>query len=329
MRVHVLIGALLLGSTLPPAFGAGIDQIVAFGDSLSDTGNVSIATGGQFPGDNYAPGRFTNGTNTTPATSGPLGLWVDQLAGRLGVADPQPVLALMGGTDYAFASATTGSNGLYNITDQVNTYLLTHAGGASSTALYTIWGGSNDLFNGSTSGKAAADALYANIQTLAAAGAKNFLWLDIAPLGNTPRGTLAGGAALNEQVAAFNAEWSADIALLEGQGISVTGVDTFNLFTAVAANPGAYGFTNITTPAQGVAGANPNNYLFWDVQHPTTAGHALIANLAYTDLVGGPSAAVPEPLSAATVAFGIVSLAAVARIRRRRSSAGLRQSERS
>src|SRR5690349_5042140 len=130
MRVHLFIGALLLGSSLTPGFGASIDQIVAFGDSLSDTGNVSIATVGQFPGDNYAPGRFTNGPNTTPTTNGPLGLWVEQLAARLGVPDPQPYLALSGGTNYAFASATTGSNGVYNITDQVGTYLLSHPGGA-------------------------------------------------------------------------------------------------------------------------------------------------------------------------------------------------------
>jgi outer membrane lipase/esterase len=327
MRVHFFIGALLLGSSLTPAFGASIDQIVAFGDSLSDTGNVTIATLGQFPGDNYASGRFTNGPNTTPATSGPIGVWVDQLAGRLGVPDPQPFLGLSGGTDYAFASATTGSNGLYNITDQVNTYLLTHPTGASSTALYTVWGGSNDLFNGTTGGKAAADALYQNIQSLAAAGGKNFLWLDVPPLGNTPLGSL-NAAALNAQVAAFNAEWSADVSLLQSQGIAVIGVDVFNLFTTIAANPSAYGFTNISTPAQGQAGVNPNTYLFWDAEHPTTAGHGLVANLAYNDLVGTPTA-VPEPASAAVVAFGILSLAAAARFRKGRSSAGLPQSERS
>ncbi|MFL6417698.1 MAG: SGNH/GDSL hydrolase family protein [Bryobacteraceae bacterium] len=324
MRVHFFVGALLLGSSFAPAFGASVDQIVAFGDSLSDTGNLSIATLEQFPGDNYAPGRFTNGPNTTPATSGPFGLWVEQLAGKLNVPDPQPSLA--GGTDYAFATARTGSNGLYNITDQVNTYLFANPSGASSTALYTIWGGSNDLFNGSSTGKAAADALYGNIQTLAAAGAKNFLWLDIIPLGNTPLGS--GDAALNAQVAGFNAEWSTDIGLLQAQGISVTGVDVFNLASAISANPSAYGFTNITTPAQGLAGVNPNNYLFWDMEHPTTAGHALIANLAYDDLVGTPTAA-PEPASAAAVALGILSLAAAARIRKRRSSAGLPRSEQS
>jgi len=325
MRVHLIIGALLLGASLPAAFGASVDQIVAFGDSLSDTGNLSISTFGQFPGDNYAEGRFTNGPDTTPATSGPFGLWVEQLAGRLGVPAPEPSLGLTGGSDYAFATARTGSNGLYNISDQVNTYLLSHPGGASSTALYTIWGGSNDVFNASTTGKAAADALYGNIQTLAGAGAKNFLWLDLAPLGNTPRGA-ADSAALNAQAAAFNSEWRTDIALLEGQGVSVTGVDIFNLFTALAANPSAYGLTNITTPAQGQAGVNPNTYLFWDIQHPTTAGHALVANAAYEAFVGTPTT-VPEPASLGTVALAIISLAAAARIRKLRSSADRRQPE--
>jgi len=325
MRVHILVGALFLGSWLTPAFGASFDQIIGFGDSLSDTGNANIASGGLFPGSNYASGRFTNGPNTTPATSSPTGLWIDQLSVRLGVPDPQP--SLRAGTNYAVASGTTGSADPQDITNQVGLYLLTHPSGASATALYTIWGGSNDLFNGSATGRDAASRLYANIQTLAGAGARNFLWLDLAPLGNTPRGAAENGAALNAQVSAFNQEWTTDMALLQGQGISVTGVNVFNLFTTVAANPGAYGFTNITTPAQGLTGVNPNNYLFWDDQHPTTAGHALIANLAYDALNG--TTAVPEPGSAAAVAIGLFSLVAAARIRRRQSSADLPRSERS
>src|SRR5436309_7937515 len=170
MRLNIIAGTLLISSCIP-AFSASFSEMVVFGDSLSDSGNVALATANQFPGSNYAPGRFTDGATTTPATSGPFGIWVDQLATRLGVPDPQPFLAGGGGTDYAFGSATTGSNGLYNITDQVNLFRAGNLlGGASSTALYTIWGGSNDLLFGGNTPTAAADSLASNIRTLAGAG---------------------------------------------------------------------------------------------------------------------------------------------------------------
>jgi phospholipase/lecithinase/hemolysin len=317
------VSLLVLGSFVPSAFAASVNQysqLFAFGDSLSDTGNVSIATGGLFPGPNYAPGRYTNGPNTTPATTGPFGLWVEQLASKLGLTgEPQPFLA--GGTNYAFASATTGSNGLYNISDQINTFVLQHPLGASSTALYTIWGGANDLFFGNgTSAASVADNLYANIQTLAGKGAKDFLWVNLPPLGLTPRG-MSDGGTLDQEVLAFNQEWTGDIAKLQGQGINVIGVDVFNLFLQIAPNPGAYGFTNVTDPAQGLSGVNPNNYLFWDMEHPTTAVHALVADLAYNDLTASP---VPEPMSLAVTALGLCAMLATTRVRRFRQSADLR-----
>ena len=325
IRFRWLAGSLLvLGSFVPSAFAASVTQhteLFAFGDSLSDTGNVSIATGGQYPGPNYAPGRYTNGANTTPATAGPFGLWVDQLAAKLGVADPQPFLA--GGTNYAVASAMTGSNGLYNITDQVNYFLGQNLLGASSTALYTIWGGSNDFFFGNhtpATAASVADSLYANIQTLAGKGAKDFLWVNLPPLGLTPHG-VSDGSTLEQEVLAFNQQWAADVAKLQGQGINVTGVDVFSLFLQIAQNPGAYGFTNITDPAQGLSGVNPNNYLFWDMEHPTTAGHALVTDLAYNDLTASP---VPEPMSFAFTALGLGALLLAARVRRSRQSADLR-----
>jgi phospholipase/lecithinase/hemolysin len=325
MRVRLFaISLLVLGSFVPSAFTASVTQyteLFAFGDSLSDTGNISIATSGQYPGSNYAPGRYTNGPNTTPATAGPFGVWVEQLAAKLGVADPQPFLA--GGTNYAVALAMTGSNGLYNITDQVNYFLAQNLLSASPTALYTVWGGANDfLLGNNTPGTAAsvADSLYSNIQTLAGKGAKDFLWVNLPPLGLTPAGVSNSGT-LEQEVLAFNQQWAADVAKLQGQGINVTGVDVFNLFLQIAPNPGAYGFTNITDPAQGLSGVNPNNYLFWDMEHPTTAGHALVADLAYNDLTASP---VPEPMSLAATALGLGALLMAARVRRSRSNADLR-----
>ena len=319
MRLSLSTSCAFLTFLVAPVFAASVTQysdLVVFGDSLSDTGNVSIATFGQFPGPNYAPGRFTNGPNTTPATSGPVGLWVDQLATKLSVADPQPFLAGTGGTDYAFASAMTGSNGLYNVSDQVSYFVGQHATGASPTALYAIWGGANDLFFGNNTPATApsvADSLAANIKTLAAAGAKNFLWVNLPPLGLTPRG--GSSSTLVQESLAFNQEWAVDIAQLQGQGINVVGVDVFSLFLQIAQNPGAHGFTNITDPAQGLSGVNPNQYLFWDTEHPTTAGHALVADLAYNDLTASPT---PEPMSVAITALGFSVLLAGARIRRYR-----------
>ncbi len=324
MRFRLLVNSLVVaGCFISPMLAASAtsySQLFAFGDSLSDTGNASLASGGLFPGPNYAPGRFTDGPNTTPATTGPFGLWVDQLAAKLSVVDPQPFLA--GGTNYAVASAMTGSNGLDGITDQINYFLAQHPAGALPTALYTIWGGANDLFSGNTTPASAAgvaDNLSANIKTLAGTGAKDFLWVNLPPLGLTPSG--GSNSTLEQEVVAFNQEWAADIAGLQSQGINAVGVDVFSLFLQIAQNPGAYGFTNITDPAQGLSGVNPNNYLFWDAEHPTTAVHGLVADLAYNDLTASPT---PEPRSLAITALGFGALLLAARVRRSRQNADLR-----
>ncbi len=204
----------------------------------------------------------------------------------------------MGGAD-------TGSNGLYFVSDQVGAYLLTRgASGASATALYTFWAGANDIAD-AKNGAAAADNVFGNIQTLAASGAKNFLWLNLPDLGNVPKvsGNPAAAAFAAAQSAAFDAEWSVDLAKLQAAGINVIGVDIATLFNQLIANPGAYGLTNVTSPAQGVSGINPNNYLFWDQQHPTTAADALVAQAAFTEFT-----AAPEPASLALAAFGLAAL---------------------
>jgi phospholipase/lecithinase/hemolysin len=87
------------------ALAASYSEIVAFGDSLSDAGNASIATLGAQPGPGYATRSvplvpFAVGYFTNPQSgSGPAGLWVDQPAAGLGVADPSPALAPLGGSN--------------------------------------------------------------------------------------------------------------------------------------------------------------------------------------------------------------------------------------
>jgi phospholipase/lecithinase/hemolysin len=57
----------------------------------------------------------------------------------------------------------------------------------------------------------------------------------------------------------------------------------YALLEEMLADPSAFGFVNIDTPAQGLS-VDPNTYLFWDGVHPTTEGHYWVANLAYQDL---------------------------------------------
>ncbi len=305
-------GALLL-SPVYAAFASSVNQLVVFGDSLSDNGNAAIVlaqNGTPLSGFNYAANAFTDGPNTSPATAGPYGLWIDQFAAKMGLPDPQPYLANpLSNTNYAVAGAQTGSANIQDIGNQLTLFGASHPLGAPSNALYTIWGGANDLFNGANSGKTAADNLYGNILALHQAGAQNFLWLNLPNLGLTPRGQ--GISALTTASADFDAEWAIDIANLKGLGIDITGVDINSLFNSIIADKGAYGFTNVTSPAQNTSD-NPNNYLFWDVQHPTTAGDALIANLAYSDLN-----AVPEPLSAGLWLAGFVAVFAALKLRRK------------
>jgi phospholipase/lecithinase/hemolysin len=273
--------SLITLSAAPVAAGP-YDQIVAFGDSLSDTGNDLILFGS--PTAPYYNGRFSNGPN-----------WIDQLSVKLGVPDPQPSLA--GGTNYAYGGATAASafspSNIPYLAQQVQSYLQTSPK-ADPNTLYTILDGANDFFNGQTNPSIPASAVNAAMTSLIAAGAKNILVSYLPPQGITPDIQSQGPAAvaaINALDVAFNADIAADVKALQAANPSVR-IDTMDLYTQgmeAVQDPSMFGFTNVTD--EGILappGTDISHYLFWDDVHPTTYGHSFIADAALQALVPEP-----------------------------------------
>jgi uncharacterized protein (TIGR03437 family) len=285
-------------------------EFVVFGDSLSDNGNLYVGSsllGDPTPGPpKYATGEYTDGTDSVPSTTAPLGLWIEQLANKMGLAVPQPFAKGTGGLNYAVAGAQTGHDATYTLgsetaipwtTDQLDLFMQQNPK-PPANALYVFWCGANDILNNASTASTAASTAVSNIQadinTLAAAGAQYFLWVDMPPLGKIPESiNSSNSASLDAASVTFNTAWSSAITQLKSAhpGITIIPIDSYALFELLIQNPSLYGFANVTQPAQGQASVNPNTYLFWDQLHPTTVGHDNVASVAYNVIqssFGGP-----------------------------------------
>ena len=338
LRLAALAFLLLIGAS--PAFAQSYTSVVVIGDSLSDTGNdahlVQSSYGARYPGPlfNYADGRFTDGTSTVPAAVNFTGVWVEQLAATL-ATHPVVTNSLDGGTDYAFGDATT-ANGTHTASttfagitysividdmgQQVTNYLAAHPTVPANT-LIIVWGGANDLAalvssggaNASTIVPAAANREVALVQRLITAGATDILVPNLPPLGDIPRFNgqpAVVKTAANSAAALFNTTLAAGLANLpaanSGATLHLFSLDTYALFTAVIGPPITNGLTNVTVSAQGMAGVNPDQYLFWDDLHPTTAGHHLLAQAAGSNLAPAVATTTTVTSSALTANVGAV-----------------------
>ena len=298
---------------LSPVAAHAYSAFYVFGDSLSDVGNVYAATGGAEPASPYSNGQFSNGP-----------IWAQDLSNSLGLGALKP--SLTGGTDYAFGSATTSnpsteSTAVPTLTQQLGMFLAAVGGIAPSSALYSVWIGGNDLLNILDSGttgptalteaQAAAQSAATDIGTLVTQGARNVLVPLVPDLGVTPAAIAADAGAAGTLLAqTYNAALEADIGGLGSvPGLDLTYLDTFSLIDEAVADPGAFGFTNVTAPCYvgpftggGSVCADPNFYLFWDMDHPSAAAHAGIAAAA-------DAALVPEPGTMGLLATGLVGIA--------------------
>ncbi|MBV8673868.1 MAG: SGNH/GDSL hydrolase family protein [Acidobacteriaceae bacterium] len=285
LRAAVSTVALVGCSLAAHAAARSFDAIYVFGDSYSDVGNISTATGGKIPGPLYYNGRFSNGP-----------IWVDHIAGTFGLT-LAPSLA--GGTDYAFGGAEVtapvpeGSQSIPSVPEQVALYLQQHNGQADPKALYIVTGGGNDILNAPAGtspqelGSEIAFGLAASVELLERAGARHLLVPNLFDVGKLPAARLGGISSFATATTLVVNQQMNFWLLLEAFSphTHIYRPDAYDFLQGVFADTTHFGFTDVTDPCV-VTTPTPsvcsNRYLnlFWDVEHPTLFGHSMLATLA-------------------------------------------------
>ncbi len=335
-----LVAVLVLcAATCAPQPTAQGGELYVFGDSLSDNGNLFTFVGGT-SSPIFSPDPADSPRLPTPpyyagrATNGPV--WVESLAGKLGLASPQPWIS--GGTNYSFIAAVTGAGSsspypIPTITGQVDIFLRDSIAVAPDD-LFVVWGGANDFFYGQTDWTVPVSNLVNAIEQLHdQAGASRFLIPNLPPLGRTPTGALLDADQYDFLSEQFNVLLSTELATLrDSLGVTVYEFDVYDQFEQMLADPAAYGLTNVTQPSLVLnedpsselfgyptypytLQYDPDESLFFDGVHPTALGHELLARAA--------ARAVPEPGALALMLAGIGLLTLLSITTRRRRAAGI------
>lgn len=297
----IAIGLLACGATYAQDFS----QVVVFGDSLSDTGQVKAVS---------AFGRLMQPSFTT----NPDPVWAQVLASHYGKTANPNTLADPEGTNYAFGGALSSKDfkrlgvNILSVKTQINNHL--NGKTVDPNALYTVWIGANDLSEASEALKAGKDLSTVqkmiieasndtaeSVQILSKRGATTVLVPNLPDLSLTPR-------FVNDKNSAPNARLSARIynanlyTALNESNANVIPANTFALLQEAVANKEAFGFKNVDGVAckrsfLGLLECNektlvePNaneTYAFADDIHPSGRTHRILAQY-YQSLIDSPA----------------------------------------
>jgi len=319
--------SLAIAATALFPFGAGaapigaFSDVVVFGDSLSDPGNVLTTIAGilgapspltpLFPND-----QITNGD--TWATQ--LGLDLAsgrnfaQAAARAVPTDPIP-FEINGVTIPLDVPDFDAQRALFK---SANPDL-----GTNSLALVAIGGNdirdalaSGDLVGGITS---AVEAIVVGVGDLLTSGMDNVLVFGAPDLGLTPQASSLGISDLATTASfSFNTELRTQLASTFGPTPAIDYFDMFGFFNEIQSNSAAYGLTNTSDPCVFLILADPtatcDGFAFYDDLHPTEHVHGLLADAVHAQLV----APIPLPAGGLLLLSGLAGLGALARRRRRK-----------
>lgn len=277
-------------------YAAPIHNLVVFGDSLSDNGNLYEVMNHQFPqSPPYFDGRFSNGP-----------VWIEHLAASY---FNNPAAHLQ---NYAYGGAGVSElpedEELFTLKREVDNYLAANNDKAAEDSLFIVWIGGNNYLGLPSNPDESVSSTIAGIQNsvkkLVEKGAKNIMIINLPDLGGTPAAiefdAVTAYSYLSTQ---HNKALETTFAEFKRSNPAVNWM-YFNIedvFKDAITNAPDYGFTNVNgscyqsnmrettkkSVMNMVASVRPkviedacDGYLFFDLVHPTNIAHQVIANKA-------------------------------------------------
>ena len=294
--VRTLIAAAIALAAVPAmAAEPTFNRTVFIGDSLTDSGYFRpLLPAAVRP----VTGKFT----TNPAF-----VWAEHVADYYGT-NAAPNGNGQTGDNYAAGGATVATDIVGplgpapSLRTQANRYLAANGGAADPNALYTVWGGANNLLGITAPAQApavigaAVTSQIGIVSTLQQAGAQYVLVPNLPDIGLTPMARTGGPAMMAQFTGVASAYNTALYNGLAQSGVNFIPLDTFTILREIVASPGTYGFRNVTSPACTDASSiscNPTSlvapdaataYVFADGIHPSAATHEILGQYAISVL---------------------------------------------
>ena len=278
----VVLSGVVAASGQEPQFS----ELIAFGDSLSDAGNLGVH---EPP---YHDGRFSNGPS-----------WIDRLADRFGIERPKA--SKFGGMNFAWAAATTRDELQFfdqtyipGLDAQITEYLAD--GSPQDGQLFSVWVGTNDFWERfEQNPELSANWVATGVDRLLGAGVQDLLVLNL---------SVYHGEMLPDTVPRYNAaplpKFNSTLAAqLNGlrekhPSATIYEFDYASFLDTIVSDPALFNLTEPLAPAcadcgiGGTAGVdiapNPEEFYFWDEIHISRKGNQLIADEVYRQFFAQP-----------------------------------------
>ncbi len=268
------------------ATAAPINQVVVFGDSLSDTGNLYAYMQHQFPpSPPYYEGRASNGP-----------LWIEHVLAHYypNDRDAHVLNYACGGTGVEDEDDDEDGDDveetfMFSLGAQVKAYLRSVDKQANASSLYVVWTGANNYtrvhdhldeeVNFTISG------IKRSLEMIVEAGAKHIMVTGLPNIGISPKAREFNNVDQMHYVSnQHNMKLEAEIETfrLLYPDIEWLYFDVNQIFLTAVNHPEHYGLTNVADSCRNMETvlSHCDTYLFFDASHPSARAHQYIGKSA-------------------------------------------------